>query len=153
MSGLDPTKNGGRDAKGRFRNAPGPGRPYGSRNKTTLAAEQLLASRLDAVTKAVIEKAEGGDVAAARLILDRLLPVSSTRVEIALPPVKTAADASKASDLVLTAMARGDLSLDDGHRLLAAIEARLRIIEAVDWERGLKALERQQGGRNDYGKP
>jgi hypothetical protein len=148
MSGLSPTKNGARDAKGRFRNAPGPGRPKGARSKATVMAEQLLLGELTDIMRAVVEKAKDGDVPAARLILDRLLPISSAKVEISLPPIKTADDVSKASDLVLAAICRGDLSLDDGERLMKALEARLRLIEATDWERGLEELEKQQGAQN-----
>jgi Family of unknown function (DUF5681) len=120
------------------------GRPKGIQPRATVMARQLLETRLTAVTKAVLEKAESGDISAARLIFDRLLPVSSTRVEIALPPMKTAEDASKASDMVLAAMTRGEITIEDGLRLLAAIEARVRIMEATEWERGLRALEDRQ---------
>jgi hypothetical protein len=124
------------------------GRPKGSRSKATVMAERLLAERLDSVTKAILEKAEDGDVPAARLILDRLLPVSSAKVEISLPPIKTAEDVTRAADLVLAAICKGELSIDDGARLMGLVEARLRLIEGVDWERGLKELEKQQGGKS-----
>ena len=117
------------------------GRPRGARSKATIMAEKLLTERLDSVTQAILQRAEDGDVGAARLVLDRLLPVKATRVKLELPPIKTAADASVASDVILAAMARGELSLEAGGQLLAAIEARLRIIEAVDFERGLNDLE------------
>jgi Family of unknown function (DUF5681) len=121
------------------------GRPKGSRSKATVMAERLLAERLDSVTRAILDKAAEGDVPAARLVLDRIMPVSSAKVEIALPPIRTAEDVTRAADMVLAAICKGELSIDDGARLMSVVEARLRLIEGVDWERGLKALERQQG--------
>ena len=50
------------------------GRPKGSRNKATLAAEALLEGELEAIIRKLLEKAKEGDSSALRLCLDRLMP-------------------------------------------------------------------------------
>jgi|SRR6476469_5365777 len=49
-----------------------PGRPKGSRNKSTLAAEALLEGEAEVLTRRAVERALQGDIQALRLCLDRL---------------------------------------------------------------------------------
>jgi hypothetical protein len=48
------------------------GRPKGSLNATTLAAQALLDGEAETLTRKAVELAKGGDLAALRLCLDRL---------------------------------------------------------------------------------
>lgn len=74
-----------------------PGRPKGTRNKATLAAEALLEGEAEALTRKAIELALAGDGAALRLCLERIVPVRRGRaVALDLPPVRTAADLTAA---------------------------------------------------------
>ena len=50
------------------------GKPRGTRHRVTLLAEKLMADDTEAVMRAVIDAAKGGDMTAARLILDRIAP-------------------------------------------------------------------------------
>src|SRR5918995_1704061 len=55
--------------------APGnPGRPKGSRHKSTLAAAALLDDEADAITRKAIELAKKGNPVALKLCLDRIAP-------------------------------------------------------------------------------
>ena len=63
------------------------GRPKGAKNKATLVkqavaaeAEGVILDNLSEVLMAVIEKAKGGDMVAAKLILDRGLPLKKEGV-------------------------------------------------------------------------
>src|SRR5215217_8031542 len=56
-----------------------PGRPKGSRNKRTVLAEQIMSEDLEAITRAVSRAALQGDVQAARVVLDRLVPIRRGR--------------------------------------------------------------------------
>lgn len=63
--------------------AAGRGRPKGSKNKTTIFKEVMqngfereLRKNFKGVLRAVIDKAKGGDMAAAKLLLDRVVPTS-----------------------------------------------------------------------------
>lgn len=77
-----PSPNGdnGRDAGGRFAkgNPGGPGNPH-ARQVAELRSALLSAVSIDdllAVIKALVQKAQGGDVQATKLLLDRLLGAS-----------------------------------------------------------------------------
>ena len=119
-----------------------PGRPKGAKHKTTILAEKLMADDVEGVVKAVIDAARTGDMAAARIILDRLVPVRKGRpVEIELPPVKTAADVLAAMAAVLDHVAEGEITPDEGATVAGILEVKRRTLETVDLERRLAALE------------
>jgi Family of unknown function (DUF5681) len=64
------------------------GKPKGSRNATTRAMEALLDGESEAHTRKAIELAKGGDMAALRLCLDRILPPRKDRpLKFALPGI------------------------------------------------------------------
>jgi hypothetical protein len=48
------------------------GRPLGSRNKRTIAAEKLFDEDAEALTRVAIDLAKEGDIAALRLCMDRI---------------------------------------------------------------------------------
>src|ERR1035438_3799226 len=55
-------------------NRSGKGRPTGSRNKVTLACEDLLEGEAGAITHKVIEMAKEGDHVAMKLCMERIYP-------------------------------------------------------------------------------
>lgn len=122
-----------------------PGRPKGAKHKTTILAEKLMADDVEGVVKAVIEAARSGDMAAARIILDRLVPVRKGRpVEIELPDVKTAADVLAAMGAVLDHVADGEITPDEGATVAGILEMKRRTLELVEIERRLAALEQNE---------
>lgn len=50
------------------------GKPKGARNKSTLAAEKLLEGSLNKICQRIEEEALNGNMQAAKMILDRVLP-------------------------------------------------------------------------------
>lgn len=99
-----------RNSDGRF--APGTGgRPLGARNLTTRAVEALLDGEAEAVTRAVIAKARDGDMVAARLVVERILPPRKDRpVRFDLPPLERPADGPQALAAIAEAAAEGELT-------------------------------------------
>ena len=84
------------------------GKPKGARHKTTLLAEKLMQDDAEAVVKAVVNAAKGGDMTAARLVLDRIAPARRDNpVAFTLPEVTSAADAANAMGSILAAVAAG----------------------------------------------
>lgn len=85
----------GRNNKGQFTkgNTASRGRKTGSRNKASLLAQQLFEDQAQAVVTAVVNKALQGDMMAAKLIIERLLPPCKER---ALPPVELGDDPKSA---------------------------------------------------------
>jgi len=100
------------------------GQPKGSLNATTLAAQALLDGEAEILARKAIELAKGGDLAALRLCIDRLVPPRKDRpVSFDLPKIESARDAANAISAVLTAVSTGDLTpaeASDVTRLLDA---------------------------------
>ena len=118
------------------------GRPRGSRNKTTVLVEKLLADDAEAVARSVIVAARAGDMAAARIVLDRLCPVRRDQpIEIDLPSITGASDALAAMGVVLDAVAEGSLTPSEGEAVSTLLDRYLRAIEINDLETRISRLE------------
>jgi hypothetical protein len=119
------------------------GRPRGSLNKTTLATQALLDGEAEALTRKAVELAKAGNPAALRLCLERLLPPRKDRpINLSLPRVEGAQDLPKALWAVVEAVARGEITPEEGHTLKAILEAYRKGLETADLEARLTALER-----------
>lgn len=125
----------------RFR--PGnPGKPKGARHKTTLAVEALLNGEHEALTRKAIEKALDGDTVALRLCLDRIAPLrKDAPITFDLPAIKSAADAVYASSALLAAVAAGEVTPDEGARMMALLTSHRSMVETGDLEARIAALE------------
>ncbi len=121
------------------------GRPKGARNKTTIAIEALLEGEAEELTRKAIEMAKGGDGPALRMCLDRLAPPrKDSPVCFDLPPIKTVADAVDASSSVLAAVAGGEVTPDEGSRIMALLTSHKVLVETGEFERRLEALENKK---------
>ena len=94
------------------------GRPRGSRNKVTVALEQLLEGQAEAVVAKVVEKALEGDRMAMRLVFERLMGSRHQRplADLDLPPIKSAADGAAVASAVLAAAASGKITPGEAWR-------------------------------------
>ena len=118
------------------------GRTPGTRNRSTIAAEELLDGEAQALTRKAISMALDGDGLALRLCLERILPPRRSRmIRIDLPPVTDAATVAIAQGEVIAAVASGEICPDDGATVSALLEARRRAIETVEMEARLAAVE------------
>lgn len=118
------------------------GRPKGARHVSLLAIEALMEGEAEGLTRAAINKALEGDVAALRLCLERIAPPrKDAPISFELPPIETAADAKAASSAVLSAVAAGDITPAEGQSVMALLVSHKLIIEATDFEERLNALE------------
>jgi len=107
-----------------------------------MAIEALLEGDAEALTRKAIEMAKAGDGPALRLCLDRLVPPRrDAPISFELPTVKTVDDIVKASAAVLTAVSAGDITPDDGGRVMGLLTAHRAIVEIGDLERRMAALE------------
>lgn len=114
----------------------------GSRHRVTLAIEALLEGQHEVHTAKAVELALEGDTTALRLCLDRLAPArKDSLITLDLPPVRSAKDTLDASSLVLAAVSAGEISPDEGGRLMALLAAHKAIVEACDHELRLLDLE------------
>ena len=127
-------------------NKKGRGRPAGSRNKATVMLEKLMADDGKAVVQKIIKVAKGGDMAAARMIVDRIVPLRKGRpVEFSLPAVETAADVLAAQAAVIEAMSRAQLTPEEAALVAKVIDGKRQAIELMDIEARLARLEQKRG--------
>jgi hypothetical protein len=115
----------------------------GTRHRVTVLAEKLMADDTEAVVLSVVEAAKGGDMTAARLILDRIAPPRrGSPVSFKLPAIKTAADVTNALSAVTASMASGDLTPEEANAVASVIEAKRKAVETQDLESRIVVLER-----------
>jgi len=124
------------------------GRPRGSTNRSSRAAQLLLDDEAPALSRKAVELALAGDPRALRLCLDRTVaPRRDRSVEISLPPIDSAADILGAIKAVADAVGRGGITPAEGFALSQMIESFLRAIDASDFENRLRQLEEAQAAR------
>ena len=141
------TETTGGQQRGRFQ--PGQsgnpaGRPKGARHKTTLLAEKLMQDDAKAIVEAVLTAAKGGDMTAARIVLDRIAPARrDNTVSFELPAIETAADATKATGAILAAVSEGELTPGEGVEVARLVDVAVRTIETTELEARIAALEQR----------
>jgi hypothetical protein len=118
------------------------GRPPGARNKTTRAVEELLDGEAETLTRKAVDMAKAGDIQALRICLDRIAPARKDRyVPIDLPALDSAADAVKASAVIVAALSAGDLSPSEASELSKLVGNYVTALTAADFEKRLAQLE------------
>jgi Family of unknown function (DUF5681) len=115
----------------------------GSKHKATLIADKLLKGEIDEVVRAVIAAAKGGDMAACRLVLERILPPCKPgrTVKLALPAVNSSTDLIPALGSITSAVGRGLITPEEGQHLATIFEQQRRAIETVELEERIARLE------------
>jgi hypothetical protein len=135
----------GRDEGGRFtKGCSGnpSGRPIGIRNKSALLIETLMAGDAEAISVSVIDAAKSGDMTAAKIVLDRLLPVRrDSPINLPLPQIKTAQDVAAAMASILKSVGSGELTPDEGQQLSKLLESYLKTLVSSNLEERLIAIE------------
>jgi hypothetical protein len=119
----------------------GRGRPKGSRNKTK-PGQDLWDEYAPHLIGKCITEAMHGKQTAMRLCMERSSPARrGACIRINLPAIKTAADVDKAAEKVTQATRRGVLTPAEGDTWMNILESRSRVIERVQWENRLEAME------------
>jgi hypothetical protein len=134
-------------------NCGGPGNPNIVRLAEYRAAmrEAVTPTQLRAVLRKLVSKAKGGDVLAAKVLLDRTLgkataaPATDDAAKVDLPTLATTADTVAASNAILQALGEGRLSAEDAARYATIVELARRTLETHDLAERLAALEREAG--------
>lgn len=123
------------------------GKCPGTRDKRTILLERMLADDGKDIVKAIIEAAKGGDMAAARMILDRLVPLRRGRpINLALPTIDGAEGVCKALSATIEAMAAGEITPEEAATVATVLDARRKTIETVELEERIAAIERKSDG-------
>lgn len=110
----------------------------------TLLAIAAMEGELSDVVRVVIDAAKAGDMTAARLVVDKLIPATRERpLSITLPEVANAEDCAMAQAGVLAAVASGELLPGEGEALSGLIEHQRRSLETSQLAERLAAIEEQ----------
>ena len=109
------------------------GRPKGSRNKATLAAQELLDGEAEALTRKCVELALAGDITALRLCLDRILPPRKDRpVRFEVPgPIRSPRDLAAALDKLIEAVAAGEITPSEGQAIASLFGLQSNVLAAM----------------------
>ena len=125
-------------------NKAGRGRPRGSRNKSTAAAQELFGENAADVIRKCLRMAKQGDPMAMRLCMERILPArKSTPVRFKLPRIRSVADLAGAMDSIMQAIAKGRLTPGEGQQILADMEYSRSVLETEELSASLQAISQQ----------
>jgi hypothetical protein len=124
-----------RGANGRFlpgRSGNPAGKKPGTRNRATALRAALAEGDDLAAARVVIDKALAGDAVAARFIVGRLFPCPRGReIRLDLPEGEKAADVLAASNATIAAMAAGEITPDEALTVTRVLDGRLRALKAA----------------------
>jgi len=104
-------------------------------------ARRLIEAAAPSIVRVLIDAARAGDINAARLLLDRVLPVA--RSAAIREPIALTGDPSQQCEQVKAAMAAGRLRLEEGETMIAVIEATQRVQYGAELVARIDSLERQ----------
>lgn len=130
-----------RTPKGKFK-AGISGNPSGRPKAYQTTIREKLLIDIDSVLKAVVDAAKTGDMQAAKLVLDRLIPPlksTSQAVILELPDTASPLDIARA---ILASTAQGAVAPDIAGQLVTALGTLCRIEEVEDLRDRIAALEK-----------
>jgi hypothetical protein len=119
-----------------------PGRPPGSKNRTTQLVEQLAEGQAEQIIRKVFERAQDGDVSCLRMLVDRLWPQRKGQpVNVVMPPINTTEDVLSAIKSIWTALGEGRLTPEEASALSVVVDRSVHAIELHDITKRIAALE------------
>ena len=123
------------------------GRPRGSLNRATVLAQELLSARVESIAGKLIELAEGGDMRAIRVCMDRLAPVIKHQpIAVELPPIEKPADSVEAAASIAAAVAAGELTATEAAELAKVVEVYVAAVNSKGFDERLTKLENEISG-------
>lgn len=125
----------------------GAGRKPGSPNKATREIRALAGEHAPTAIGTLVELMKddatpaAARVAASKELIERGFGRTGNVVSLELETPLSALDPDKAISSITDAVAAGELAVDDGTKLVAMIESRMRAVELAELEKRLAALE------------
>src|SRR5262245_39542166 len=119
-----------------------PGRPPGSKNRTTRLLEELVAGDGEKLAQKAVELALAGNVKCLQFCLDRLMPRRVGRpLDFTLPAVSDARDVVAAMAAITTAVNDGSLTAEEAGQLVHILNGYGTALKTYDHATRLAALE------------
>ena len=122
------------------------GRPPGSGEVAKLRSD--IAERVPDILAALIGQAVAGDTAAARLLLERVMPTLRP-VEMTVEVPLGEGSLTEQARQMLAAAAMGQVSTDQAAIVIAALAAVAKITESDELLKRIEALEQRTAGRGE----
>lgn len=135
-----------RDERGRWQPGATPnplGRKPGSGRVARL--RKAIEAEIPAILQRLVEAAKAGDVSAARLLVERVVPAVRP-VELPAPITMPAGSIADAGRAVLAAAGAGDLAPGQAAALLAGLGALAKVIETTELAERIARLEGSADG-------
>lgn len=121
------------------------GKPRGAKNRSSLVAERLFADEIQEICGSVIAQAKAGNMQAAKIILDRVLPPMKDKpVQIDLPKMTSSDDLIKAVECIASAVGSGQISPLEGESIARIIDIHIKALELNEVEKRLSNLEKRE---------
>ena len=121
-----------------------PGRPRGSKNRTTWLLEELVAGQAEKLAQKAVELALAGNVKCLHFCLDRLMPRRTGRpVDFTLPAVNNAHDLVGGMAAITTAVNDGRLTAEEAGHLVHILNCYSKALEVYDHSTRIAAIESQ----------
>ena len=123
------------------------GNPNGRPRGTGVVAKlrEAIQGDIPDVIQSVVEAAKSGDMTAAKILLDRVVP--SLKPVDAPVVLNQAAELSSSGREVLQLLSDGQLGIDQAQRILRALGSQRDLIEFDDLVKRLEVLERDGEGQ------
>jgi len=118
------------------------GNPKGRPPMMPPEMRQRLVDASPEIVDQIISSAKGGDMAACRLVLERLAPVSkASAAPVYIDGLEASETLSEKANCILNTIANGHCPADVGATLIQSIGAVAKIIEIDELDRRISALE------------
>lgn len=125
------------------------GKPPGTLNRTTRAAQTLLDGEAEGLTRKAIELALEGNIQALKLCIERLVPPRKERiVDMKLPEFSGVDSLPGLTAALLQAVSSGDLTVGEAAGLSSLVANHGKALELAELEKRIVALEGKNGGKN-----
>ena len=119
------------------------GRPKGIKDRRVALREKLL-PHADQLIEMVTTFAKSGDMAAMRIVMDRIIPpLKEEPIHVTIPKIESAADCTQAQAAVVNAVATGDMLPSEGQAMSSLIEAQRRAFETTELAQQMRDLHEE----------
>ena len=127
------------------------GRPVGSRNSVTLAAQELLDGEAEKLTRKAVELALAGDSSALRLCLERIIgPRKDRTIALELPSATKVQEIPVVAAAVLQAIGEGRITPGEGQILIGILDSQRNILKTRELETRVEELEKVVKQGNEH---
>lgn len=107
-----------------------------------MTLREKLLPHADQLIKMVTTYAKSGDMAAMKIVMDRIIPpLKEEPIHVTIPKIESAADCTQAQAAVVNAVAAGEMLPSEGQAMSNLIEAQRRAFETTELAQQLHQIQ------------